>query len=346
MRFTGQPSIEGGMNTYQERQIKEDLIEVYASLSEVLMPSVQVGLPEWLASSGKEWPIYEACVHLAEELENPKLDQCVRALSEIPISSLDRRLDEYEALFIGNGNPPIWLNESYYVDGRIVGPILFSTLDMYKEAGLDIAGAELADHAGLELAFLAYLVDKEKNDPEFFREWKQARQLFIKNHCERWLPEVGRLMFRSIYPGWSAIGLLMIALFSSTVNKINNKNILPHIAEPDRCTLCGFCVQVCPTGALRIHEDETMSSLQLETSLCNSCTNCMKICPENVLSLSVALSDQTQVLLRESPLARCSNCGEKTFSQAELDYTQKVLGNSEWLAYCLKCRSRSIGNLS
>lgn len=338
-----QSSNEGGMNTYQDPQINDDLVEVYTSLSEVLMPSIHAGLPEWMALSGREWPFYEACIRLAGGLENPQLDQCALALSEVPISSLDRRLDEYEALFIGNGNPPIWLNESYYANGRIIGPILFSTLDMYQEAGLKIEGAELADHAGLELAFLAYLVDKEKNDPEFFREWKQARQLFIKNHCERWLPEVGRLMSRSIYPGWSAIGLLIIALFSSTVNNINNNNALPNIAEPELCTLCGFCVQVCPTGALRIHEDEKNSSLHLETSLCNSCTNCMKICPEKVLLLSASLPDQTRILLRESPLARCSNCGDKTFSQAELDYTQKILGSPEWLGYCLKCRSRNIG---
>jgi TorA maturation chaperone TorD len=169
------------MNTYQDPQINDDLIEVYTGLSEVLMPSIQAGLPEWVASSGTQWPFYEACIRLADGLNNPNLDQCASTLSEVPVSSLDRRSNEYEALFIGNGNPPIWLNESYYVNGRIVGPILFSTLDMYHEAGLKIEGAELADHAGLELAFLAYLVDREKNDPEFYREWKQARQLFIKN---------------------------------------------------------------------------------------------------------------------------------------------------------------------
>jgi ferredoxin len=339
----GLSSFGGDMNTYQDPQINDDLVEVYTGLSEVLMPSIQAGLPEWVAFSGTQWPFYEACIRLADGLNNPNLDQCALALSEVPVSSLDRRSNEYEALFIGNENPPIWLNESYYVNGRIVGPILFSTLDMYQEAGLKIEGAELADHAGLELAFPAYLVDREKNDPEFFREWKQARQLFIKNHPGRWLPEVGRLMSRSIYPGWSAIGLLIIALFGSAVNQTNDKNVLPNIAEPDMCTLCGFCVQVCPTGALRIHEDEKSSSLYLETSLCNSCTNCGKICPEKVLSLSASPPDQSQVLLRESPLASCSNCGEKTFSQAELDYTQNILGNPDWLAFCLDCRSRSIG---
>lgn len=329
------------MNTFQEPQNIEDLIEVYSYLSEVLMPSVHAGLPGWVALSGSDWPLYEVAIRLADEWKTPILDQCVRALSDIEKSSLDYRKSEYESLFIGTGNPPIWLNESYYIDGRIFGPILFSTLDIYQQAGLEIAGAELADHAGMELAFMAYLADKEKNEVEFYREWKQARQLFSRNHCEKWLPEVGRLMSQSIYPGWSAIGLLISALFSSNVNHNERQNSVPIIEEPDSCTLCGFCVQVCPPLALRIDEDEKTTCLELEKSLCTSCGKCIDICPEEVITLSASQNDQPRILLRESPLAHCSICGDTTFSQAELEYTQKILGNPDWLSYCLKCRSGS-----
>lgn len=152
-------------------------------------------------------------------------------------------------------------------------------------------------------------------------------------------------MSRSVYPGWSAIGSLIIAIFSSGIIQQDWQNNVPNIVEPDLCTLCGFCVQVCPTKALRIHEDEKTTFLQLEASLCTSCANCRNICPEDVLSLSASSPNQAQVLLRESPLAKCSNCGETTFSQAELDYTKKVLGNPDWLAYCLNCRSRHIAKL-
>ena len=340
------PVLKGGMITYQDTQIVEDLVDVYACLSEVLMPSVQTGLPEWLALPGREWPFYEACIRLANALGNPKLEQSVIALSKVPRSSLDSRLGEYEKLFVGDGSPPIWLYESHYTEGRIFGPTSFSIQSIYKEAGLEIVGAELADHAGLELAFLAYLVDKEKKDLEFRSEWKEARELFTKNHAGRWLPEVGKQMSRSVYPGWSAIGSLIIAIFSSDVKQRDWQNIIPNIEEPELCTLCGFCVQVCPTGALRIHEDGKTTFLQLETSLCTSCANCRNICPENVLSLRTSLPNQTQVLLRESPLATCSDCGETTFSQAELNYTHRLLGNPEWLAYCIKCRSRRMEKLS
>lgn len=334
------------MNTYQEPQNIEDLIEVYSYLSEILLPSVHVGLPGWVALSGSDWPLYDVVIRLANEWKTPKLDQCIRVLSEIHESSLDKRITEYESLFIGNENPPIWLNESYYLDGRIFGPIRFSILEIYKEAGLDIVGAEFADHAGMELAFLAYLAEKEKNDLELYREWKQARKLFSKNHCERWLPEVGRLMSHSVYPGWSAIGLLIIALFSSNVDHKDGQSTIPIIEEPDSCTLCGFCVQVCPTFALRIDEDEKNTRLELETNLCTSCGKCLNICPEEVMTMSPVLNGQSRILLRESPLASCTNCGDTTFSQAEIAYTQSILGNPDWLAYCVNCRSQQIGKLS
>ncbi len=331
-----------GMITYQETRINDDLIEVYTSLSEVFMPSVQAGLPEWIALPGREWPFYGACIRLANATQNSKLEQSAIALSEVPISSLDSRLSEYENLFVGEGSPPIWLYESHHVGGRIFGPISFSIHNIYKEAGLEIVGTELADHAGLELAFLAFLVDKENTEIEFRNEWKQARDLFTKNHAGRWLPEVGKQMSRSVYPGWSAIGLLIISIFSSDVIQKDRLNIVPIIEEPDLCTLCGFCVQVCPTQALRIRENGKTAFLQLNPSLCTSCENCRNICPENVLSLRTNLSTQAQVLLRESPLSKCSICGETTFSQAELDYTKRVIGNPDWLEYCTKCRSERI----
>ena len=335
-----------GMITYQETRINDDLIEVYGCLSEVFMPSVQAGLPEWIALPGMEWPFYEACIRLAKTTKNPKLEQCAIALSEVPISSLDRRSGEYDALFVGGGSPLIWLYESYYANERMFGPTTLSIHNIYKEVGLEIVGAELADHAGLELAFLAYLLDQEKKDLEFRSEWKQARDLFTDNHAGRWLPEVGKQMSRSVYPGWSAIGSLIMAIFSSGFIERDWQNNVPNIVEPDLCTLCGFCVQVCPTNALRIHEDEETTFLELETSFCTSCANCRNICPENVLSLSTNLSNQDQILLRESPLATCSNCGETTFSQAELDYTHRMIGNPDWLAYCINCRSGRMGKLS
>jgi ferredoxin len=332
------------MITYQDSHI-DDLINVYTCLSEVLMPSVQAGLPEWLALPGKEWPLYESCVRLAKVLENPKLDQCAIAFSEVPISSLNLRSGEYEELFFGNGSPPIWLHESQFVDGRIIGSTSFSIQSIYKQAGLEIIGAELPDHAGMELAFLAYLADKEKEDIEFRSEWKKAKDLFTENHVGRWLPEVGKQISRSSYPGWSAIGSLISAIFRTSVIQQDSKNPVPSIEEPELCTLCGFCVQVCPTQALKIYED-SITSLRLKPNLCTSCANCRDICPENVLSLSVSLVRQDQISLRESPLATCPACGETTFSQAELDYTNRILGNPDWLAYCIKCRTRQIGKLS
>ena len=90
------------MNTYQEPQNIEDLIEVYSYLSEILLPSVHVGLPGWVALAGNDWPLFDVVIRLENEGKTPKLDQCIRALSEIQESSLDKRITEYGSLFIGN----------------------------------------------------------------------------------------------------------------------------------------------------------------------------------------------------------------------------------------------------
>jgi len=340
------PELNDGMFVFQKAQVSGDLFDVFSCLSEVFIQSVRSGLPEWIALPGKEWPLFEACARLASELEIPKLNQCTSALSEVPISTLDSRSDEYDKLFVGEGSPPIWLYESHYVGGRVFGPTSNSILNIYREAGLEIIGSELADHAGLELAFLAFLVGKEITDLEFCNEWKLARDMFARNHAGRWLPEVGKQISRSIDPAWSSIGLLISAIFSPAVDHTARINVVPGIVETELCTLCGFCVQACPTNALRILEDEKRTSLLLETSICNSCKKCRNICPEEVISFSAALPNQTQVLLRESPRARCSICGETTYSQAELEYTQRILGNPDWLAYCLNCRSQHIRKLN
>jgi TorA maturation chaperone TorD len=330
------------MDAYQGSPYQSDLAEVYSCLADVLLPTDQVGLPDWIALPGREWPIYEVCIRIAKAQNNPQLDLSARALSGVPDSSLERRFNEYETLFIGNGRPPIWLYESHYIDGRIFGPTSCSVRNIYKDAGLEFDSVELADHAGLELAFLAYLVEMEKNDIKFSNKWKQARELFSKNHVGVWLPLVGKQLSRSSDPAWRSIGIIIAALFTPDLQSNQKQNLVPIIAEPDMCTLCGLCTQMCPTKALTIQEDNNSTTLELEIALCKPCSKCIMICPKNVLLLETNQSNKTRLILRESPRAVCSECGSPTFSQAELDYTGGLLGNPDWLSYCLSCRTEKL----
>lgn len=53
--------------------------------------------------------------------------------------------------------------------------------------------------------------------------------------------------------------------------------------RPLVCTLCGRCVEVCPTGALSM--DERTGAVILEESRCDSCGICVEECPVGVIRM-------------------------------------------------------------
>ena len=48
--------------------------------------------------------------------------------------------------------------------------------------------------------------------------------------------------------------------------------VIPYVGN---CTGCGECIQVCPTGALRLEDGTTP---RLDTGLCTTCLQCVKVC--------------------------------------------------------------------
>jgi len=71
---------------------------------------------------------------------------------------------------------------------------------------------------------------------------------------------------------------------SSARLKIRYKivNDEPRKSKPVICTLCGKCVEVCPTDALRINKQGYLS---LFPELCTNCGECEKVCPFEVIWL-------------------------------------------------------------
>ena len=137
--------------------------------------------------------------------------------------------------------------------------------------------------------------------------------------------------------------------------------MLPVVARAEGCSLCGFCVQVCPTYALRIHEDVQETRLVLDPVACTGCGKCVRTCDPRALrkrpldppilgggSGEGESSPQNWggrgAVLRRSPRAVCPACGEPTVSQAELAYVAAQLGDHPaWLDYCLACRPEYVG---
>lgn len=314
---------------------------LYQSLAETLAPATY-GPPAWLNAPGREWPLFEPAVQIAAQQTDRRWGRAVEVLAAVRATSPTARRTEYEALFVGQGHPLIWLYESHHVNGRIPGPATFTVKSLYEQAGLETAGAELPDHAALELSFLAYLCQQECQCAD--SEWSAVRRLFIKKHAGRWLPGVGRALIHCEYPAWAAVGHLLIASLSPSLRRLPTHSelseiLLPLIVDPSACNLCGFCVQSCPTSALGIREDAETTSLWLSAERCVRCEQCVHICTPGVLVLEAAEPSSNLVLLHQSQRAACPACGAPTVSQAELKSVAARLGeHPAWLDYCLDCR--------
>jgi TorA maturation chaperone TorD/NAD-dependent dihydropyrimidine dehydrogenase PreA subunit len=329
--------------------------DLYSALAEALSDP-----PEWMAGPGREWPLFAIATRLASDT------RCLEMLADIRAEPLAGRRKRYATLFVGSGRPRFWLYESAFLTGRILGPETFAVEKLYRAAGLDTLGAELPDHASMELAFLAHLAENvETTGPVAFTDMERR---FIEAHAGRWLPQLGRALAQSGDEVYAPIGQLLADWLEEAGRKQKAGGrkqsadcrppaafCLPHIPQAESCTLCGFCVQVCPTRALAIRETSAETALVLNAGACVSCGKCERVCEMRALRLSPhppALSpvrngaeqERGSVVLRRSPRAVCPACGQPTISRAELDFVAAQIGYPAWLEYCGDCRPQLMEN--
>lgn len=315
-----------------------NLTDCYIGLAEALSEP-----PDWIAGPGRRWPLFEAAVGLAHNGNSP-IRKAVATLADIPSDSLQARRHHYHQLFAGQNRPQLWLYESLVRDGRLVGPTTFAVEKTYRATGLEVASAELPDHASVELSFLAYLVQREADAQEEGHQWRSARRLFIKAHAGQWLPSLGNALAYQGGPVYGPIGCLLAAVLHEEMHVARRANQdgtrhLPLIPQPDMCNLCGFCVQVCPTQALAVSETDDATTLLLNSQACIVCERCVRICGPQAITIEVIDIDTNVQVLRESPRAHCLACQQPMVSEAELQAVAARLGRPEWLAYCQTCRS-------
>lgn len=315
-----------------------DRAEVYLGLAEALSEP-----PDWMALRGSEWPLFESAVLLAQASE----DACraVEALAQVRAASIDVRRKHYAAFFSGPSRPQFWLYESMYFSGRLPGSQTFAVQALYRAAGLDVEGAELPDHASIELAFLAFLAERSTGD-ERAAEWRRIERLFIKGHAGRWLPTLGHALARSGDEVYAPIGHLLSVLMNEALRPSHRRKVreqrLPTVELSEACTLCGFCVQVCPTHALFIRETGDETALLLHPSACIACNKCERVCETHAIKMEPATDNAQPTdrwsMLRSSPRAKCLGCEQPMISRAEIDFVAAQIGNPRWLQYCSECR--------
>lgn len=313
---------------------------LYQMLAEALAPE---GPPEWMAEEGRSWPLYEAAAGVGSI--SPSARRAVVSLEEVTSRPLERLKESYATLFTGSFRPHCDLYESTWVSGRPMGPASVQVERLYRAAGLEIEGAELADHAAYELAFLGYLAGMDESELE---------RKFIREHAGRWLPSLGRRLTFSGDGVYGTLGALLAGWLEEalrrpvdTCNKAQRSVLRPSIPNPEACSLCGFCVQVCPSRSLQIVESETETILYLNHETCRGCERCHKACEFEALMLVPwqnlpVMHPETRVRLRSSLRASCAICDSPLVSEAEMAFMRQELGNPFWLECCQECRPTAL----
>jgi ferredoxin len=315
--------------------------ELYYTLAEVLTDTP----PDWMTEVGSRWPLTRAAEEVAMQEDQAALASAVTPLSCVFPESLDRRTERFNDLCSGFAESPIAMHESLICDGRLAGPSMAAVGAIYQAAGLNVSGSELPDHATLELAFLGYTCEQEMTYRQQAIQWQQVRRRFIKRHAGRWLPSLGQELAATGDPVYGPIGNLLNVVLSEkkpiASRSTKQSAMLPVLpAEDLACTLCGFCVQVCPTRALAIRETEHITALVLSPTACIGCSRCVRTCMTNSMHLANGPVCTTAQVLYESPRAHCPICGEPTVSEAEIDAIAAQIGTPGWLYYCLECRTQ------
>ncbi|MCP4168196.1 MAG: 4Fe-4S dicluster domain-containing protein [Chloroflexi bacterium] len=207
----------------------------------------------------------------------------------------------------------------------------------------------------MELAFLAFLVAAEAEayqvgDGRAARHLRREIHQFLNDHVLAWLPQVGRALVHSDDPHFAMCGHLLEDFLKEeqlrmlVIDRGRAQSNVPWIADSQQCGLCGFCVQICPTDALWISENEAMTYLLLKPENCVGCAKCLPVCPDDALRMIARTKDLTQTMIvRSSPRALCPRCGSSTVSQAEMTAVFASLEADVALKYrlslCGSCKS-------
>ncbi len=315
--------------------------ELYTALAEALADP-----PDWLALPGREWPLYSISGKLA--IRSQDVRQALMKMGQIPAEPLAVRRERYDALFSGPGRPRVWLYESLYRSGNLFGPETMEVENIYRAAGLVPDGAELPDHASLELAFLAYLAGQPANADGLGQAWQELERKFIQRHAGRWLPALGRDLAGSQDEVYAPVGQFLVGWLAEAArpspcgNSHSSSLWALKITQIDDCNLCGFCVQVCPRHALAMRENSMETVLVSAGSSCSGCRKCERICPANALRvdrIDARVGNPVELaVLCSSPRAHCPRCGQPTVSRAEIETIVEKIGPQPWIELCQECR--------
>lgn len=297
---------------------------VYDALAQALNdPGIMAGPP-------RHSLLAEAVSQGVSVLDSAACGRVQDALEEHLPPAVPEMRRRYAQILAPPGRRPVATYESLALTGRLAGEAALDVARWYREHGLEATDG-LPDSASAELAFMGFLADAEaeavrQKTESTVRRLRRDQRRFLGEHVLPWLPRLGRELVASGDPHIGAIGLLLEGFLSEEQGRAARpaggaaNPRVPGLQGGGQCSLCGFCVQACPTGALWITETDSETSLLMAESRCTGCARCLGECPENVLAMTAGTDgEDTATVLCRSPRARCPHCGRPTVSQAELD---------------------------
>ena len=326
--------------------------DLYRLLAEALAEP-----PEWLAWPGREWPLFEAALGAARESQAAR--QAVEALLAIGAEPLDTRRARYAELFWGQGSLSTSLYESGMLSGKILSEGTFEVERWYRAAGLAVAGAELADHASNELAFLAFLSelgdpDAPDDSPACTGEGEEEgsekaaaalsiEKSFLQQHAARWLPLLGKRMAASGDPVYAPVGQLLAGWLVETCQVLQ---VPGFEAAPRRLKPAAFVPGMVEDPHSLAPSPEGRRG---EGGLCTLCSFCVQSCRSGALSIR----ENEEVTALVLAVGLCSGCGKcvraceqkalqmQPAGAQDAEAGAKILKQSE-RAVCKACGARMV----
>ncbi len=72
----------------------------------------------------------------------------------------------------------------------------------------------------------------------------------------------------------------MASLPSGQIKEGGWRTALVAVVDPESCVGCGACEEVCPAGAIAVHE-----IARIDRAKCTGCARCIAACPHRAIAL-------------------------------------------------------------
>jgi formate hydrogenlyase subunit 6/NADH:ubiquinone oxidoreductase subunit I len=124
--------------------------------------------------------------------------------------------------------------------------------------------------------------------------------------------------------------------------------------DSEKCTACGACVNMCPSHAIDLVEENGKFKIFYHLWKCSFCGTCQQVCPEDAVTLTndyfiQDVAKEGLVTVGEMERMNCSVCGKPHITKAQFRAVKaRILGNAPStgtgeidasLSACHECKS-------